>query len=325
MAIDWTPLVEMVRERKHFLISTHVRPDPDALGSQLGLAAVLEPLGKRVDLVIASAWPPRYTFMDPERRITRFDPADPRYRDADAIVILDTGTWSQLGDFGDFMKSSPAAKLTIDHHLSSDDLGGVRLADTTAEATGRLICEAADALGQPITAKAAGALFAALATDTGWFRHANTSAATYALADRLTQAGAEPTRIYDQLYEQNTAARVNLLGVILSRLHTVENGKVALTEVLRSDYEATGAIPSDTEDAVSWTRSVVGVEVGLFFAEQPAGGVKVSFRSRGHVDVAKFAEQFGGGGHRLASGVILQATLAEVKSLVLEALKKVLP
>ncbi len=325
MAIDWTPLVEMVRDRKHFLISTHVRPDPDALGSQLGLAAILEPLGKRVDLVIASAWPPRYTFMDPERRIARFDPANPRYAQADAIVILDTGTWSQLGDFGDFMKTSNAAKLVIDHHLSSEDLGAIRLADTSAEATGRLICEAAQALGQPITPKAANALFAALATDTGWFRHANTSAATFALAEMLTQAGAEPMRLYDQLYEQNSAARVNLLGVILQRLHVVENGKVALAEVRRGDYDATGASPSDTEDAIGWTRSVVGVEVGLFFAEQPAGGVKVSFRSRGHVDVAKFAEQFGGGGHRLASGVILQASLEEAKSRVLEALKKVLP
>jgi phosphoesterase RecJ-like protein len=319
MPIDWTPLVELVRKHQRFLLTTHVRPDPDGLGSQLGLADVLDALGKQVRLVIASNWPPRYDFMDPGRRIKRFTPPGTEYRDAEVIVVLDTGTWNQLGDFGPFMKESPAAKVVIDHHVSADDLGAVRLADTTAEATGRLVYEFAQALGAPITPPAANHLFAALATDTGWFRHKNTTPATFELAARLQAAGADPNELYDRIYEQSNLPRLHLTGLVLSRLRVIENGRIAYTEVHRADYAATGAIPSDTEDLVGYTRSIAGVEVGLFFLEQPAGGVKISFRSRSNVDVARLAEQFGGGGHRLASGAILPTTLPDARQRVLAA------
>jgi phosphoesterase RecJ-like protein len=114
--------------------------------------------------------------------------------------------------------------------------------------------------------------------------------------------------------------RLRLTGLVLDRLQTAENGRIAYTEIRKSDYAATGAVPQDTEDLVNFTRSLAGVDVGLFFMEQPAGGVKVSFRAR-TVDVAKVAEKFGGGGHRLASGAIIQGTLDEAKTRVLDAVR----
>src|SRR5437763_6567314 len=236
MPINWTPFVELVRTHKRFLLTTHVRPDPDGLGSQLGLADVLERMGKEVRLVISSVWPPRYDFLDPQRRIKRFELPGSEYRDAETIIVLDTGTWGQLGDFGTLMKSMNVPKIVIDHHLSQDDLGALRLVDTTAEATGRLVCEAASALGQELSPQAADALFAAVATDTGWFRHLNTTPATFALAEKLARAGARPTRLYDLIYENSTLPRMRLMGLVLSRLRTVEDGKVALTEIVLTDY-----------------------------------------------------------------------------------------
>jgi phosphoesterase RecJ-like protein len=324
MPINWTPFVELVRTHQRFLITTHVRPDPDGLGSQMGLAHALEAMGKEVRLVISSNWPPRYDFLDPTRRIKRFELPGAEYRDADVIVVLDTGTWNQLGDFGAFLKTMTVPKVVIDHHLSQDDLGALRLLDTSAEATGRLIYEAVEALGQKLSPPAADALFAALATDTGWFRHPNTTPATFALAEKLTRDGARPTILYDLIYENGTLPRMKLMGLVMSRLRLIEDGRVALTEVRLSDYAETGAIPQDTEDMVNCTRSVAGVEVGLFFLEQPAGGVKVSFRSRQRIDVAKIAEQFGGGGHRLASGATLAATLADAQARVLAAVHQAL-
>jgi phosphoesterase RecJ-like protein len=321
MPIDWTPFTDLVRRHQRFLITTHVRPDPDGLGSQLALADVLEGMGRQVQMVIASVWPPRYTFLDPERHIHRYTPLDATQFDPEAIIVLDTGTWGQLGDFGDFLKNSKAAKLVIDHHISQDDLGGTLLQDTSAEATGRLVYDATRALGQQLSRKAAMCLFAALATDTGWFRHKNTTAATFALADKLVQAGADPNYLYDEIYEQNTAARINLLGLVLQRLRVIDDGKIAYSEVFRDDYAKTGANPQDTEDAVGYTRSINGVEVGMLFLEQPAGGIKISFRSRGKVDVAKVAEQFGGGGHRLASGATMHTSMAEAQSRILDAVR----
>lgn len=325
MPINWSPFVDLVRAHQHFLLTTHVRPDPDGLGSQLALADILAGMGKDVQMVIASDWPPRYNFLDPDRRIQRYQPPGVAHRQTEVIIVLDTGTWNQLGNFGDFLKASAAKKAVIDHHISQDDLGGLRLQDTSAEATGRLVYEAAQALGQTVSKEAASFLFAALATDTGWFRHQNTSAATFALAEKLVQAGAQPTWLYDQIYEQNTVARINLLGLVLQRLQVTDGGKIAYSEVFKDDYAKTGAIPQDTEDAVSYTRSIAGAEVGLLFLEQPAGGIKISFRSRSSVDVAKIAESFAGGGHRLASGATLHTSMADAQKRVLDAVRRALP
>jgi phosphoesterase RecJ-like protein len=324
MPLDWTPFVDLVRRHQRFLLTTHIRPDGDGLGSELALAETLERQGKDVRLVIASTLPPRYDFLAPPGRIQRFVPPGDPWNTAEVVVVLDTGTWNQLGDFGPFLRKSSAAKVVIDHHQTQDDLGAMLFVDSTAEATGRLVYEAVSALGAPLSPSAAGHLFVALAMDTGWFRHTNTTPATFALAEQLVRAGAQPTLIYERLFEQNTLARLKLVGLVLDRLRVTDQGRIAYTEILRSDYEATGALPQDTEDLVNYTRSVAGVEVGLFFMEQPRGGVKVSFRSRAPVNVARVAERFGGGGHRQASGAVLEAPLAEARARVLEAVRTAL-
>ncbi|MGE3807216.1 MAG: bifunctional oligoribonuclease/PAP phosphatase NrnA, partial [Gemmataceae bacterium] len=320
----WSPFVDLVDRARHFLLTTHIRPDGDGLGSMIALAEVLKGRGKQVDMVVASVLPGRYDFLV-QGEVERFYLPGEKYQSADAIVVLDTGTWNQLADFGDFMKQRQAAKAVIDHHLTQDALEAKPFVDVTAEATGRLVFEALEALGaRPLPRRAANALFIALAMDTGWFRHSNTTAKTFALAERLVQDGAQPEKIFDQLFEQNTLPRLKLMGLVLDRLEVTAAGKVAHTEIHRADYAATGALPSDSEDLVNYTRSVIGVEVGLLFMEQPAGGVKVSFRAREKVDVARIAEQFGGGGHRLASGAIVQAPLDDVKRRVLDAVQQAL-
>jgi phosphoesterase RecJ-like protein len=319
MPLDWAPFVDFVRRHQRFLLTTHVRPDGDGLGSMLALANVLDQHGKTSRLVVASVLPPRYDFLDPARRIQRFEPPGDDCRGAEAVIVLDTGTWNQLGDFGNLLRSLSVPKVVIDHHVTQDDLGALRLVDPTAEATGRLVFEAVTALGGPLTPEAAHALFVAVAMDTGWFRHSNTTPATLTLAAALVQAGARLTAAYENLFERNTLGRLKLTGVVLERLKVTDGGRVAYTEIRRVDYEATGATPQDSEDLVNYTLSLAGVEVGLFFMEQPRGGVKVSFRSRGRVDVARLAETFGGGGHRASAGATLAAPLDDARARVLAA------
>jgi bifunctional oligoribonuclease and PAP phosphatase NrnA len=320
MPLDWAPLVDVLRSHQRFLLTTHVRPDGDGLGSMGALATVLRQQGKEARCVIPTTLPPRYAFLDPEERFfERFAPPGDAWRGAQVAIVLDTGTWNQLGSFGPFLRELQAVKVVIDHHQTQDDLGAIRLVDATAEATGRLVHEAILALGVPIPRSAADMLFVALAMDTGWFRHSNATAATFGLAEKLVAAGARPDLLYDQLFEQSTLPRLKLTGLVLERLRVVHGGRVAYTEVHRSDYQTTGALPQDSEDLINYTRSVTGVEVGLLFMEQPPGGVKVSFRSRSRVDVARLAEQFGGGGHRLASGAVVEAPLEEARARVLAA------
>jgi phosphoesterase RecJ-like protein len=317
MPIDWSLLVEFLRDHERPLLMTHIRPDADGLGSQLALHDALTALGKKPRVAIASKLLPRYEFLDPKRTtIEDFRPAV--FTDCDCVVVLDTGTWNQLGDFAKWLQASPVPRAVVDHHRTQDDLGGLQLVDISAEATGRLAYEIIRALGAPLSRNAANWLFMAVATDTGWFRHPNATPATFALCGELVALGANPTELYERLYDSATLARFKLTAVALDRLAVRAGGKVAYTEIKLSDYAATGAVPGDTEDLINFPRGVEGVEIALVFIEQVDGGTKVSFRSRA-ADVSKLAERFGGGGHKLASGARVMRPLPEVRDEVLSA------
>lgn len=325
MPNDWSPLVALVRDANRILLVTHMRPDGDGLGSQKALAFALRGLGKAVAIVSPSRYPERYRFLDPEKEVHEFTAPGDELKACDAIIVMDTGTWNQLGAFGDFMKSRDVPKLVIDHHLTQDDLGAARIVDTEAEATGRLAFEAIQALGARLTPAGADALFTALAMDTGWFRHSNTSARTFVLAAQLIEAGAQPEKLYRLLFEQNTLGRQKLMGRVLDRLTLTAQGLICHSSIRLPDYAATGALPPDSEDLVNQTLSVAGVQVGLLFMEQPAGGVKISFRSKGALDVRKLAERFGGGGHAAAAGAIVhepfEAVVEKTVTAVIQALE----
>ncbi|MCZ2341764.1 MAG: bifunctional oligoribonuclease/PAP phosphatase NrnA [Bacteroidales bacterium] len=325
MALDWSPLVAWIRQHHSFLLMTHIRPDADGMGSQLALAEALRAIGKQARVVVASTIPPRYHFLDPDgTRIERYRPANPTFQEVDAVIILDTGTWNQLGDFGDFLRNSGKPNAVVDHHQTQDDLGGMACIDTSAEACGRLAYELIRALEAPINPEAANSLYMALATDTGWFRHSNTTAATFTLAAELVALGATPTPLYEKLYEDAPISRLRLTGKALERLQVCLDGQVAFTEVYLSDYADTGAVPGDTEDLINYPRSIQGVEVAVIFIEQPEGGTKISFRARSRVDVSAIAQQFAGGGHRLAAGARANGTLPDVKADVLRAIETAL-
>jgi phosphoesterase RecJ-like protein len=319
MALDWTVLVDVVAKAQRLLLVTHMRPDGDGIGSQIALALTLRDLGKEALIVIPSPMPQRYRFLDPAGEIIQYMPPGDALKGCDAIIIMDTGAWNQLGRFADFMKAHAVPKLVIDHHLTQDDLGAARLVDTTAEATGRLTYEAIRALGGRLTPAAAAALFTAIAMDTGWFRHSNTTARTFELAGILVEAGARPEELYRELFENNSLGRQKLMGRVLDRLTTTAQGLLAYSSIIMADYASTGALPPDSEDLVNLTLSVKGVEAGLLFMEQPAGGVKISFRSKNKLDVRRLAEQFGGGGHAAAAGAIVHGDLATVQAKVLAA------
>lgn len=322
--IDWSRFSQIVKAHQRFLLVSHVRPDCDALGSELGMAGVLEALGKTVRIVNGQATPPNLAFIDPSRRIgvigQSVQPAD--LADIQVLIILDTSAWQQLGPMGDFVRGFSGNRLVVDHHVSADDLGAELFKDVQAEATGRLVVEAAEALGVKLTPEIAAPLFAAVATDTGWFRFGSASAVTYRTAAKLIEAGANPAAIYRDLYEQDTLGRVRLRGVILARVTTELGGRLAHTYVLKDDFERTGSLPSDTEDVINMALAIKGTEVAVILVEQNGGVFKISFRSRSLVDCSRLAEQFGGGGHKAAAGASVKGTLSEVQPLVLDAVRK---
>ncbi len=321
--IDWTRLIGRLQQAQRVVVVTHVRPDCDALGSSLALASLLERMGKQVLLVGPFDVPPSFRFLDPQGRFRRLgrDVQPEQLNQADLIVIVDTSSWSQLGEAADWIRSTNVPKIVLDHHLSSEDLGAEAFKDPTAEATGRLIYELARRWGIPVDRLSAEQLFAAVATDTGWFRFGSTRADTYRLAAALADAGAVPDQLYQQLYENESLGRLRLTGRVLSRAEADLNGRLIYSWIERSDFTATGALPSDTEDLINFLMAVAGTEVALMFIELASGSLKVSFRSRSHWDCSQLAGLFGGGGHRQAAGALLADPLPLARQKVLDAVR----
>jgi bifunctional oligoribonuclease and PAP phosphatase NrnA len=237
------------------------------------------------------------------------------------LIILDTTAWAQLGAMADVVKSTKALKAVIDHHVSHDDLGAELFKDSEAEATGRLVIDAADQLGVPVGREIAEPAFVALTTDTGWFRFSSTTAGTLRLAARLVEAGATPDRLYKELYENNSHARLQLIGRALMHAQTELDGRLIYTWLDRADFAASGALPSDSEDIINETLAVGGTQVAVILVEQPKGGFKISFRSRCQVDCSRLAEQFGGGGHKKAAGAFLNEPLDVAREKILDAVR----
>ncbi len=327
MSIDWNPLADLIETHDRFLVTSHVRPDGDALGSEVGMAGFLRQRGKDVRVVNSSRTPPRYDFLDPDGTLfEHFGGLTDRRSldDREVVVILDLSAWSQLGDMAEWVRAFRGPRVVIDHHVSQDDLKATFFKDTSAEATGTILVRAIKALGGTFSADVSTGLFTAIAMDTGWFRHPNTKPETLRTVAELVESGAQIDTIYRLLFERGTLGRLKLMGESLANLRTEDGGRIAYTTVTREALARTGAIPQDTEDLVDYTVSLEGVDVGLLFIEQARGGVKLSVRSRNGLDCARLAGKFGGGGHRAAAGAMLPDPIETSVAAVVDAVREVL-
>ena len=308
MQVDWNRFREVIQAANNVILTSHIRPDCDALGSCLGMAGILEGLGKKVRIVCGQEVPANLKFIDPENRIMCInkDIKAEDLQDADLHIILDTSAWIQLGDMADVIRNSSYKKIIFDHHEGEDDIDAELFKNTTAEAVGRMIVEAADHLDVEMTPEIAQPVLAALATDTGWFRFGSVNAGTFKAAAKLLEAGAKPSTLYGALYERETVGRVRLRGTVLARIQTELDGRLAHTFIMPDDYEKTGAHPTDTEDLINLALEIEGTVFAVIMVGQVDGGYKMSFRSRCEVAANEVAKKFGGGGHRAAAGAFIE-------------------
>ncbi|MFY8221092.1 MAG: DHH family phosphoesterase [Pirellulales bacterium] len=325
MRLDWATVLGVLRDARSFVLTSHVRPDCDALGSELGMLGILEAIGKDVRIVNAQATPANLKWIDPDHRLESL--AEGVKKDdlvsRDVLIVLDTSAWAQLGAMGDVAKAMREKVLVIDHHVSEDDLSDRWFKDTSAEATARIVYEIGLRLKVPLSKRIATPLYAGLSTDTGGFRFPNVSGESFRVAARLVDAGADPTAIYRELFEQDSLARLHLVGRTLAGAQASHGGRVIVSTVRQSDIKEVQAQPADTEDLVNLTLAVKGTEVAVILIEQPDGRIKTSFRSRSQVDCNALAARFGGGGHKAAAGAILPGPFDVAHEQVLAAVDEV--
>lgn len=318
---DWNALSTLFQKYSSFIITSHVRPDADALGSELGLRAILLALGKTVTILNASASAANLEFMTPPGVILKLNSDIPKSSvpAADAIIVVDTCAWQQLGAMSEIIRSSAAPRIVIDHHVSSDQLDAHEFKNVTAAATGELIFELAVALGITFDSTTANWLYAAIATDTGWFRFPSTTPRTMKIASALMEMGAMPHMVYGLVHEQLSLSRLRLGGRALARTVSDADGRLIWLQVDARDLVETGAVAADTEGLVNQCLTIGGSQAAFIAVELPSGQIKFSLRCRNPHDVAALAEKFAGGGHRLASGCTLPGPLTDAVPRIREA------
>ena len=305
------------REHQGFAILSHVRPDGDALGSQLALALSLKQLGKDVRVWNEDGMLEKYSFLARAQLLTKPPSAA---EDVDVAIALDTAIQNRLGTAFQAIRTAKIW-VNIDHHPSNPGYGDLVYVDPVAPATGQILFELIKSERLPFDGAIAENLYVAISTDTGSFQYPHTSARTFEIAADLVRAGVDVGRINQQVYENYPRRRVELLRELLRTMRFEDGGRVASFSLSLKTAAELGVLPEDNEGLIDHLRAIRGVVVAVFFEELTDGKVRVSMRSKSEkTDVCAICQKFGGGGHTLAAGARVRGSLAEVEQKILEAI-----
>lgn len=303
------------------LLTTHENPDGDGVGASIALAAHLKAMGKEARIVVTPALPENLRFLDPEGWIEAFDPQGAHQSLAawpDAWLLIDASEPHRMGPLFAAFEGTKADRACLDHHLKDAPKGfDAEFTDATASASTELVYDLVrPRIGGDLPPVMAQALYAGLVSDTGNFRHSNSTPKVHHAAADLIAQGVHPARTFNALYQTATPAKLKLFGRAMGGLQLRDGGRFAYVSVTQADLAACGATHEDLDELVEEPRKLKGVEVAALFSETADGRAKVSLRSRERVDVNAVCKQFGGGGHRLASGAKVEGSLESFQAAV---------
>lgn len=311
-------LLKKIRQGNRFLLTSHINPDGDAIGSALGLARLLRRMGKGAVVWNHDPTPTVYRPLPGSERIHVGEEPPAGFPDMfDAIIVLECPSPDRTG-LEKHLTARPV--INIDHHLGNQCYGAVNWVDSAAPAVGEMVYRLAQGLKLGLDPETASCLYLTLVTDTGGFRFSNATPAAFEAAASLVRDGAHPEQVSQWLYESQPLPVVRLAGEMLRTLEVHENGRVATARLTQEMFERVGASPGDSEGLIDFPRSVAGVEAVALIRQREDGTHKVSLRSRGEVDVEKIARHHGGGGHRNAAGFVLEGDGEAVRQQVVTAL-----
>lgn len=309
-------ILELIHSKQSFFITSHIRPDGDALGSVIALGNFLKKLGKDVSMILSDPAPHNLLWLAKENKVKSFEGSIKQRNKivlADVIFVVDVNTLDRLGEIASSVEQSPAKKVLIDHHLDPETWFDLQYVKTEATSTGELIYELittedANLIDTPI----ATALYTAIMTDTGSFRFDTVNALTHEItADLLKRGQFNPSEIHIKVFDNKSLGGLKLLGMSLETLNLAYDGRMSYMVVNQDMIRDSGAHTSESEGFVNHLLSIDTVQVCVLFLEIERG-IKMSFRSKGEIPVNEWARQFGGGGHRNASGAFTQGKLNNV-------------
>jgi bifunctional oligoribonuclease and PAP phosphatase NrnA len=305
---------DVLKSARTFAVLTHVRPDGDAIGSQLGMVLALQKLGKTVVAWNEDGLPESFAFLTGSELITK-PPDQPM--EFDVVLALDTAAKNRLGTGINAVRTYKTL-VNIDHHASNPGYGDLNYIDAQAPATGQIIYELLQDQKLPFFPEIADALFVAISTDTGSFRYQNTTAQTFEIAGKLVEAGVDLATISQRVYESYPKRRILLLGQLLNEATFHANDRVATFSLTEATKARLAIDPADIDGLIDVIRTIDTVVVAIFFEELEDQRVRISVRSKNpKIDANKICSTWGGGGHQLAAGARIRGTLEEVRTKVI--------
>ena len=309
-------VADAINGLESFVISTHVSPEGDAIGSAVGLALALKKIGKKVSVLCFEPVPDFLHFLPGSDMVQRGDSINEPY---DALIVVDCEP--QRTGLKD-LENAPVKKIiNIDHHVTNPKTADVYWVSPEASAAGEMVYDVVLEMGIPIDLDIATNLYTCIFTDTGSFRYSNTDEEALAKSAKLLSYGVNTWEISENVYESKSFGRMKLLGLVLSTIETSDDGLLSWVTVKEEFYKQTGTSAEDTDGFINYPRAVKGVEVAVLFRE--AGDkVKISFRSKGRVDISGLAQSLGGGGHPNAAGAVISNDIAGTKADVLPKAKE---
>ncbi len=301
-------LKKSLLQSKKIILTSHVNPDGDSIGSELALYFALKKRGKEVKVINHSATPYTLKFLDPAGIIEKYNPQihDEIILNSDLFLFLDMNVRDRVVSMQEITKKFKGEKWVIDHHTDAEDFADNYILNTEACATGEIIYDfLTEEKFVEIDKQIALPLYTAIMTDTGSFRFDRTTPRIHRVVADLMEFGIEPHFVYEQVYDQGEVGRLKLLGYALETLTLEAEGKICYMVISRKVLKETQTSEADIEGFVNYTMSVRGVKIGMLFYEME-NGFKISFRSKGKIPVNKLAAEFGGGGHLNASGARIE-------------------
>lgn len=308
-----------LRARQRFLITSHLKPDGDSIGSQMALAGALRALGKEVRVVNRDrAAPPLLSFP----WVDQIEIADRAEGDYDAVVVMECGDLARTGVQG----LERHFIVNIDHHPGNAMFGAINWFDGSAAACGEMVFDLIGALGVAMTPEIATHIYVAILTDTGSFHYSSISPRTFDICRQTLEAGVDPVSVARNVFDSNNIGRLRLFGAVLGSVELEDSGRLATIYLDRAMARAAGGTYDDTEGLINLPLTVKEIQAVAFFKEVDHAQYRVSLRSKGAIDVGDVAKRFGGGGHKNASGCTVDGSLPEVRAqvipLVVEAINR---
>ena len=312
-------VMETIRRNRRFTVSSHVNPEGDALGSALALASLLKRLGKQAVVATDGGIPKAFEFFP---HVAPVVGRPSQVKIPEVAMTVDVPVLERLGSMKSVFQKA-AVPVNIDHHVSNRMFGKVNWVDPKAAAVGEMIYRLYEAFRVVPTRDEALCMYVSIVTDTGSFRYMSTTPEVHRIASELISRGVSPLKVGQDIYECHTPADLRFLGKVLNSLKATPDKKISWVEVPHSLLKSCRPGPEIVDELVNYPRSVRTAEVSFVLRDQSNDGkIRVSFRSKGKVDVNKIARSFGGGGHMAASGCTVQGTLAQVRQKVLKAARQ---